>query len=197
MKNTKKTSRKMKGHTISRSPFELGNSRSYKDQALASFKVRGNASLLSTTITTGVIANSYVVTNSNIQNFSSRFANSWDEYRIIKAHFAIRPVSPTASGITAFFFDEKLNSSPVLLDSQERNVKLLPNSSNNSKSVYELEWSARDVADLVWTATTANLNPVWFKTYTDGANWGSPVVVTPLWIIQPTFTLQFRGLKAS
>jgi hypothetical protein len=182
---------------ISRNPMQLGDSQAYKDQGLHRIKLKGLTQLYSTTVTSGVIANSYSINaSSNVTGFSTRFASTFDEYRIIKAIMKIRPCS-ASTGLTRFFFDELSGTNPTQNDALERVGIELCNSNANSSSTKEMHWSPRDLDDQNFVATTASVTPCYLKIYTDAAVFGAPATVTPLWLISQNLTVEFRGLKST
>jgi len=174
----------------------LSDGPSYKGQQICRLQVIGEPALLSTVVTTGLIAYVYALDNNLIAGFSARFGSTFDEYRFIRTIVTIRPVS-AAPGITKFWFDEQSSATPTANESFERTQKVLTNTNANSKSVTTMTWSPRDLKDLDFTAIGTQSNAVWFKVYTDTADYASPNTVTPLWIIEPLFTIEFRGLKST
>lgn len=169
----------------------------YAGQQRTTLKLECAAILLSTTVTTGVISNSQIVQAAQIVNFASRFGSTFDEYRILSAKFRITPVSQT-TGVTKLWFDEKSGSNPTSNEAQERTCNVLSNTNAADKSHTTMIWRARDLLDLQYTSTgTTTSNPVSFKVYTDTATFGAPIVVTPVWLVEPVLTVEFRGIKSS
>ena len=126
------------------------DARSYAGQAVWRMRLPAIPSLLSTTVTTGVIASSYSVSTTNIAGFSSRFGSTFDEYRIVSAKVLIRPVS-ASTGISVCFFDEKSGSNPTQSESTERVGQRICNSNAAAKAVTQMSWTARDLLDLNFT----------------------------------------------
>jgi len=152
--------------------------------------------VVSTTITTGVISDSVGVSPINqVESFAARFGSTFDEYRTLSARAKIRILAPSTC-VTRFFWDEKSASNPTLADSAERVGKTLCNNSANPKSAATMSWRARDLLDLQYVAIGTNFVPVYFKIYTDAANYGAPVAVTALVQVEIDITVEFRGLKA-
>jgi hypothetical protein len=174
---------------------ELSNSPSYAGQQHAVFQITASPSLQSSTVTTGVIAFDYPVQVGNIANWASRFAGTFDEYRILACVIRVRPVG-SATGVSAMWFDEKVASAPTLTEAQERNLALFSNSNAAAKSFVTLRWKARDLLDLQFSAVSATtVTPVTFKIYTDATNYGSPIAATAIWLCEPVFTIEFRGIN--
>jgi hypothetical protein len=172
----------------------VGDSQAYKNQGLHHIKLVTQSTILTNTVTSGLLAANYSVGASNIPTFSTRFASTFDEYRIIKANVRVRPVS-AGSGVSRFFFNEESTSNPNATDAADRVGWELSNSNANSSSTRDFKWSPRDIDDLVFTSTGTLVNPVYFKIYTDNATYGAPIVATQLWVISAELTVEFRGLK--
>lgn len=157
--------------------------------------LQGTPTLLTFTVTTGVIASAIGIDISHVTGFGARFGSTFDEYRILKAQLNVIPVGAN-SGISKFWFDEKSTSSPTLLESQERQTMTIPNT-NGSRSRQRMKWRARDLLDLQYTATGTAVTPVTFKTYSDLANYGAPATAEKAWLIEYYITFEFRGLKST
>ncbi len=172
------------------------DSSSYAGQARVRLTLPGVPQLLSTTVTTGVIANFYGVNIGAVTGFAARFGSTFDEYRIVSCRMMIRPIS-ASTGVSVHWFDEKSGSAPTSNESQERIGARIPNTNASDKAVLDMSWKARDLLDLNYTAIGTTVTPVTFKTYTDTANWGAPSVVTPMWLLESMITFEFKGLKST
>lgn len=171
----------------------LSDGPSYSGQVRVTHRLPCNPGVLTNTVTTGVLAAATAVSVGQIPDFATRFGSTYDEYRILGADVEMIPVS-NASGVSVFWFDEKLTSTPTLAQSQDRTARAVPNSNANSKAFTVHRWRARDLLDLEFSAITAAPQPVTFKTYTDAANWGAPIVATALWVPRITLIVEFKGL---
>lgn len=174
----------------------LSDGPSYAGQFSVKMRLPGAPILLSTVVTTGLIATSQGIATGNITGFSSRFGSTFDEYRILGCDWKIRPVS-ASTGISVMFFDEKSNATPTVTDASERIGRRLPNTNAGPKSVVQMSWRARDLLDLQYTAIGSSVTPAYFKVYTDLTNFGAPVAVTPLWLLEPEYIVEFRGIKST
>lgn len=172
------------------------DSPSYAGQYRTRITLPGLPLLSSSVITTGVVSITYGISTAAITGFATRFGSTFDEYRIVGARVLIRPVS-ASTGITVFWFDEKSTSAPTANEAQERVGLRLPNSNASDMSVRAMSWNARDLLDLNYTAIGSAVTPVTFKGYSDNASWGSPIAVTPLWVIEADITFEFKGLKST
>lgn len=176
---------------------QLSDGPAYRGQQKTKLVIEGSSVLLSTTVTTGIIAYNFPVEVANITGFATRFGSTFDEYRTLGCDFRITPVS-ASTGISKAWFDEKSAVVPTANESTERTSITLPNTNASGKAMRVLRWKARDLLDLEYSPTSSTtVNPVTFKIYTDLANYGAPAAVTPLWLVQPVFHLEFRGIKST
>jgi len=175
---------------------ELNDGLAYAGQQKALLRLEGAPRLLTTTVTTGVVADPYLVTTNNINDFASRFSTTFDEYRIVGADVKVTPVT-ASSGISKMFFDEKSSAAPTLKNSEERTVVPMANTNAMSKSMRVFRWRAKDLLDLQYSPIGTPYTPVTFKVYTDAANYGAPIAVTNLWIVETVFIIEFRGIASA
>lgn len=159
------------------------------------FKVPAGTAILSTTVTTGVIAGEAAFGLNSVTGSSARYGALFDEYRVISVSVEVVPMDINA-GSTMFFWCEKTLGTPTQLEAVERDGALIPNHEQRPRNL-TFRWNTRDFTDASWQLTSANSSPVFFYTYTDTANYGSPAVVTKLWLLRPTLTIQFRGIKST
>ena len=179
---------------IKEKQLELSLIRTYPRQVVFETYLPILPRVLATTVTTGVIANSYEVSSAAIQSFSARFASTFLEYRMTRAQFQIRLFSATNPGVIQFWFDEKNVAAPVLAGAQERYI-LSVNASGIDQQ-HTLKWVNGDPQDLQYNALSTVVTPVTFKSYTDAANFGSSAVATNYCVIEGRIFFQFRGLQA-
>jgi hypothetical protein len=172
--------------------LELSLIRTYPGQAVWQVIVAAEPLKFTTTVTTGLIAQVYEVSAANVTNFGGRFGALFVEYRIIRARFRIRVFSSTNPGVVQAWIDEKVSSAPTLAEARERAVLIFSPSAVDRTP--ELKWICADPLDLQYQATSSTSNPATFKVYTDNANFGSSVVATDYFEIEPLFEFQFRGL---
>lgn len=198
MRSSKKQNKKQKQkrNNMFSTSRELSDSRAYAGQQVWKMKLPGQVVKLTTTVTTGVISQAITITASDALGFATRFGSTFDECRLIGADIQIRPIS-AASGVCAFWFDEKSASAPTVNEATERIALRIPASNANGKSVSTMRWRARDLLDLQFSAIGSAANPVFFKIYTDNANWGSPITATDLFTVEPMLFVEFRGLKST
>jgi hypothetical protein len=144
-------------------------------------------------VTTGLIAFVFNVSSGNIQSFATRFGSTFVEYRIIRAKFQIRLFSSTNPGVLQFFIDEKSQSSPTLAEALERATLVVNASAVDQRPI--LKWVCADPLDLQYSATGTAAVSATFKCYSNNTNFGSSIVATDYFVVEPMFQVQFRGLQ--
>ncbi len=165
---------------------------SYPRQVCVDMWIPGTPSVVSTTVTTGVIAFAQTVSNNNVVSFTTRFGSTFLEYRLIQAEFEVRMFSSTNPGLLQAWIDEQSNSTPTLAEAQERAVRSWSAASTDRTN--KLGWTATEVDDLGYTAIGSSNIVATFKLYTNNANFGSSIVATAYAEVVPRFRFQFRGL---
>jgi len=173
--------------------LELTLIRTYPKQAVWEVWLPGTPIKLTTTITTGLIAQSLPVSSASITGFATRFGSTFVEYRIIRAHWRVRFFSSTNPGVIQFWIDEKSNATPTLAEANERAVMICSAASIDTQP--DLKWICADPLDLQYQAIGNSVTVSSFKTFTNNAQFGSSVVATDYMEIEPEFQLQFRGLQ--
>jgi len=152
--------------------------------------------IVTTTITTGVAAVPYEAdVVSTVLGYGTRFSATFQEKRLIKCRFKVTMLT-VSTGLLVSLFDEKVVSAPTANQSKEMDV-LSRVPITNAIPARSYTWRARDIDDLGFDPVATASTPVTFKVYTDNANWGAPIAVTQVAIIEPTFWVQFRGLKST
>lgn len=178
-------------------PRSLNDGPAYLGQKKFIVNLPGVPTILSTTITTGVVQGLFACGNviaNNVQGFSTRFGSTFDEYRILKVNYQLTPLAQS-TGLAVCFFDEKLNANPTANESQERSAVRMPLS--NTRAPMHMTWKAKDLLDLQYTAIGVDVAPAFFKVYSSNALWGSSVAATQVLLVEPSFQIEFRGLKST
>jgi hypothetical protein len=190
---SKKSSKKGGGFNPKR---ELSDGSAYGGQQKVRLRLEGIASLILTTVTTGVATSAYTLGSAGILGFATRFGSTFDEYRVLGADVRITPLSASV-GVSKMWFDEKSTATPTSNEAQERTCVPLANTNAMSSSRKIMRWRARDLLDLQYSPIGTATTPATFKVYSDNANFGASVVATPLWLVEPVFVIEFRGLKST
>jgi len=172
----------------------------YAGEPVKRFTLAAPPTILSTTVTTGVIASTTNLdARGTIAGFLTRFQNTFDTYRVLKVVVKIRPLT-VATGVTRMWFETSLASaSDSATAASERVARTLSNSQADSKSTCQMSYEMNDIQELQYVSVASTQEPAYpiFYVYTDTASWGAPIAVTPLWLIEPIFTVEFRGLAST
>jgi len=183
----------IKGFSVRR---ELSDSPAYQGQVSWRVRLPGAAVKLTTTVTTGVIANALQLTSADIVGFATRFGSTFDEYRTVGADVELIPLA-ASTGEMNFWFDEKSTAAPTSNEAQERTSVHCAINSAASGSHRTMRWRARDLLDLQYSPIGTLSQPVTFKSYTDNALFGATIVATDVYIVKVLFLIEFRGLKST
>lgn len=168
----------------------------YAGQPVSEVTVPCTSYILTTTVTTGAIANTFGLQTTSIVNFATRYGDLWSEYAIVGCKFEITPLTYNSPGVTVFYLDDSSAAVPTLNESMGRIVKKLSNSCSNKNSTTQLSWTARSLTDLTFNTTALSYAAIYLKTFTDNTNYGSPVVATQLWLVRPVISMILRGLRS-
>lgn len=183
---------------LARASFNpLNDGQSYANQQGVVLRVPA-APILNNVSIAGATSVATQISKNLVGAFNTRFATTFNQYRILGADIEMIPLT-TTFGSSVFFWDEKSTTAPVAADATERVVvaKSNSNASLAGKS-YHMTWRAKDLLDLGYLETTAAAVTVCtFKSYTDLANYGTPAAgVNNVWLLKPMLLIEFRGIIA-
>lgn len=181
---------------VNNSVIEFIKQPAYRGQPVAVMDLPCASYILSTTATTGVIANNFQLNVGSILNFTTRYGAAFSEYAIIGCEFKIRPLA-ASTGVSAFWFDDTITTAPTLNESMGRIAEKKSNTNASPQSAFSMYWKARQLTDLTFNSTSTSYTAVNFKVYTDNANYNAPVTAAPMWLIQPVVKIILRGLKST
>lgn len=148
-------------------------------------------------VASGSLASSVPLTSTSVPNFSTRFQNLFQEYRLIGIRMVIKQITTpinTSAGVSAFFVDEKNNSTPTASQALDRPRVEIPNILDTSARKYGINWTAHDLTDLDWSQISATPTPLYLKSYSDTANFMSTATTNTTFALSGTMRFQFRGL---
>lgn len=130
---------------------------------------------------------------SGIPDVVPRFANTFEEARILTATVNLRPLA-FVEGVTAFWFSET-PSTPDYDKAIQRSMKTVSNATTATGKV-SLKWKASSLQDLEFRPITTAVVQTYFNAYTDNLNFGAPLT-NILWHYQIVYQLQFKGLTSA
>jgi hypothetical protein len=157
-------------------------------------KLPSTTVVATTTITTGAIAVAFAVDPTTfVNNWGTRFATTFKEYRVIKAVLTMKTFSSTLPGQINAWVDETLTAAPTAAQAQEyQGITTFPAGANEMNHV--VKWSPHSPTELAYVPISTASNNATFKIYTDNANFGSSIVATQYMTYQQLITIQFRGI---
>lgn len=183
--------RRTRGSTLSNRDNALLLRPEYLGQPVVSHRVLGIPIPMITTVTTGVYAVDVPLLSTQIQNFSTRFAG-YLEYRLVKVKARTRMFSSINPGLLSQWFSEDNAATPTATTAQNSMSQQFSISSVEEE--HDLTYVPHDPAQQIWTLVASGNPSIGnFKVYTDNGNYGAPIAVTTIGIVQLEYTAQFRG----
>lgn len=149
------------------------------------------------TVASGAIANSIAVSFALIDSWSSRYGNTFDEYCITGASFEVRAVTTAGNGtgLIYAYLDEKDSALPT--SAPAAGSPRLDISFNNyfAPVTHQIDWMAKDLADLSWTSTATPITPVYLKIFGNAANTFLDAAAAGQVYVTGALNVDFRGFK--
>jgi len=192
----KKNNRKKINKSEKQSIISWTYGQSYKGEVRSTITLPGTPVLLTTAVTTGLIAASYEITPNNVTNFSTRFGSTFESYRIVGCRMRIRPLVQS-TGVSAVFWDENTTAVPTLTEAQGRVGDMIQNSIAAGPSQHTSTWSVKKIEDLSFVDVGTPYTFATFKLYTNAANFGGPATALNLFLLTPELDFQFKGLQSA
>jgi hypothetical protein len=162
----------------------------YPGQPTTTLVIQATPQVLSTTVTTGVIANQTTLGAAIIPNFATRFL-AFEQFRIVKVKAKVENFAVTNPGLGNSWFDSDAAFTPNASRTENALAKRFPFS---KPSGHELSYVPHDPSEQGWSLVsnaTGNIGNHYL--YTDNANYGSSIVATAYALLQFELTVQFRG----
>lgn len=152
--------------------------------------IQSQPKLLTTTVTTGVVADSVAFDpTSEITGWATRFQSLWKEYRVVCVDVEVSLFSSSNSGLILMWVG---TTSGVPSSTNALDAFALKFNASAVDVRHRLKWVPSDPADLDYNLTSVSSTPAYFKLYTDSGNFGSPIAVTVLGLISFAYHVQFR-----
>jgi hypothetical protein len=140
------------------------------------------------------ISSTFQITPANIGNFATRFANTWNNYRVLQVDFEIFAIAASTGAVIMYFDERTTTLTPTsTIASEAVSTAMLLNGAS-PKSVCKLTYRTKELNDLTFTdcgapVSIGNLN-FWRST----SFCGPASVSTAVLFIKPTFYLEFKTL---
>ena len=173
---------------------------SFSRQAYCKVWVAGTpVSVQETAAGFAVIFSRQVDPTTDVTAWSTRFGNTFLEYRILGVEMKVRPVhqSGLGNGCHVSWWDETGSGSTTTQAMAIRmDTKLRPSDVANEKSCYNLYWQPQDPEDMAFQPHNGGSIPVTFRLYSDSTYFGLNVSTgANMFTVQPWYLIQFRSLK--
>lgn len=156
--------------------------------------------ILSTTIAGLINTSTALSPAALVTAFVTRFGAAFSSYRVLGIRLRVRPLS-VSTGVTKFYFangEDAQAGSDTLNMAKERQGVVQPNNSNDPKATFQMLYVTKSIEEMAYGPTSSGpAVPAYFNVYTDAADYGAPAAVTPLWLLEPTFSVEFMGLASS
>jgi hypothetical protein len=164
----------------------------YPGQPVLSTVIDSEPFTYSTTVTTGLIADSQIVGTNLLNNFATRF-QSWNECRVVKCEAELMMFDSTNPGVISFWYEDAGDTS-VPVNTDAFNAKALRFSAADVTKTHRLRYTPHDPLEQQWSQVSAgSVAAGTWKLYTDNGNYGSSVAVKLYLSIVFKLTVQFRG----
>ncbi len=145
-----------------------------------------------------VVAGALATTVSIVGTLVSRsatWAALFQEFRIIGARFRLKVTTPftTPQGYVYVYLNEKLSAAPTGAEAASSPRIEIPCLGVTADKTYAVDWVARDLLDLEFSATSAigGTTPVYLKAFAANTNAATAGVIT----MDGALRIQFRGFQ--
>ncbi len=157
----------------------------------------GETSLLTTTVTTGLIAMKQQFSIGDLDDFTTKYAATFSDYIIYCVQLEIVPIA-VSTGVSIAFTSCDTSLTPDIDQAQSAYPKLIIPHTTAKESKYFLVYKPSGPEEVVWTATNSALPDMNMRMYlyTDATNLGAPTVATPLFMCKFKAFIAFRGKKS-
>jgi hypothetical protein len=148
---------------------------------------------ITTTVTTGAIAQAYAINAGLIANFGARFV-AFDEYLLESFKLRVDTCSSNLAGLLNIWFEPNIASTSAPAAADAKNNKTLTFSAGSNGKTHTLMFNPKNVVTQAWTpisTTTAAFG--YLKVYTDAANFASSIVATDYAVLTGIMRVYFRG----
>ena len=158
--------------------------------------LQGPTSLIASQASTGLIS-TYIAPALSQLNKASSIKAVYDEYRLLKVRFHVRPAT-LSPGTTKFVLDDADATTPDQTWADSVRGYMLSNNSSDPKSTRTFTYASQDFDDLAWQSTysDATYTPCALKMFSSLAAYGTPTS-TNIWVITWEGLFEFRGIGAN
>jgi hypothetical protein len=184
------------GVPVPRLPFLIGsaNNLPFKQSVYPTISVSVALGLSKVSIVAGALATAINIDETLIPSFNTRFASTFRECAILGARIELRMTNvANPTGLVIVFLNEKTSASPVASEAQDAPHLDMLVSSTESPTRHLLDWKARDLLDLEWSAIASVATPVTLKLFASVATTLTAAGTTADILISGAMQIGFRG----
>jgi hypothetical protein len=167
----------------------------FKGEQIYRTRIAATPQLFSTSAA-GVIAGLYSITPANIGNFATRFANTWLNYRILKADFEIIAIAAVNGTCTAYMDVAESPLTPTASLATEATSSILQLNIAAPKSHMVMRFVSKELIDLEFRDCGSPVGIGALCLYRDNAFNGASTVSTPVLLVRPYFEVEFKSIRS-
>jgi len=181
----------------------------FKSQTVVRMWIPGNVAGLLSSNAGGIylLAGSIVADPTGSKNWSTKFQNVFEEYRVVKCKVRFTATNNLATFPLWHYWDEQNTTNLTYLtgplavaekDTTMINMDCVA-TGNAAHGVFESEWVNKDFLDSSFVKTSSSpAGTATWKCYTDAYNFYAPITAAsvPYATVQPLYLVEFRGLAA-
>ncbi len=148
---------------------------------------------ITTTVTTGVIAQATAIQAALMPNFASRFV-LFDEYLIESFKLQVDTCSSNLSGLLNFWFEPNTasNATPTATDAKQN--RTLTFAAGSNQKTHTLFFNPRNSATQIWNPITTTNTPIgYLKVYTNTVDYAASTVATDYAVLTGVMRIALRG----
>jgi len=170
-----------------------GSLMAFKGEQVLNMVVPGTPFLVTSGVL-GQVNSLYPISPASIGDFATRFANTWNSYRILAVDFEIMALADVG-GSCYFYFDNRASPLvPTATLATEATSRLLQNNIKAPRGYCTMRWVAKELEDLEFRDCGAPQTVAALAAYRDNANNGTTAISTGLFIVRPRYQLQLKTL---
>jgi hypothetical protein len=184
------------GVPVPRLPFLIGSATDLPagKSVYPSWSVSIPLGLSKISLVAGACATAINIDETLVPSFTTRFTSTFREAAIVGARLEIRVTNVVnPAGLAFVFLNEKTSASPVASEAQDAPHLDVLISNNESPSRHMLEWKAKDLLDLQWSAIASVATPVTLKVFAAVATTLTTATTTADILVSGAIQFAFRG----
>ncbi len=160
---------------------------------LISMDIEAYFGKLTTTVSSGVVANSYAIEAARMDNFSTRF-QGFDEYRIESVLIRINCCSSAVTGLMNIWVEPNIAASATPTAGDAKANKTLTFANGANQKTHTIVYNPKNSVTQDWNDINQPNEPIgYLKAFTNNSDFGSPVTAIDVAVVTGVFRVWFRG----